>query len=185
MIEFVNNCLQWLSQNYQITLTSIQFIPLVWTVILLIISRKRADKNDAVLGKLNDVFDEDDVRVVKVYEIVKLKQELNTVNAELVKLKEFETDALNALQNKVNAMLEVQSVVYSTIRNENMRSAVNNVIMNAKHAETPTRAKLKQEAEALRKNVEDTVNKVMEEVSKSAGIIESTVGLKDDTLLRY
>ena len=85
---------------------------------------------------------------------------------------------MDILLTKVNAMLDVQSLVYATIKDEKTRVAVNNILTNAKYAVTEQRAKLLEQLAALREQIaqkaKDDVAKVNEAVEKAVSIVEAT-----------
>ena len=86
-------------------------------------------------------------------------------------------------------MLEVQSIVYSTIKDEKVRSTVNNLLVNAKYAETATRAELQKQVEELKAKVAeqvDQLNKTVETVSDSVvKIVKGDTEHTDETVTRY
>lgn len=192
MMEFVKSCWQWVTENYKevfAVLTSAQFVSLIVAIITVLKTAKKTDDNVTASETLNKTLAGTNEGLSKVDNI---DMKIESANAELAKLeKSFETykaaeaERVETLLTKVNAMLEVQSVVYSTIKDDVVRNSVNNLLINAKYAETATRAKLKQEVEELKKKVESKVSDVMEDVTKAATVIESAVGAKDDTVLRY
>lgn len=85
---------------------------------------------------------------------------------------------MDILLTKVNAMLDVQSLVYATIKDEKTRVAVNNILTNAKYAVTEQRAKLLEQLAALREQIaqkaKDDVAKVNAAVEKAVSIVEAT-----------
>ena len=88
---------------------------------------------------------------------------------------------------KVNAILDVQSLVYQTIKDENTRVAVNNILTNAKYAVTEQRAQLIKELNSLKEeNARITAEsnaKVEETVEKATAIIEAT-NMETNTVIR-
>lgn len=82
------------------------------------------------------------------------------------------------LLTKINAILEVQSLVYTTIKDEKTRIAVNNILTNAKYAITEQRAKLLEQLEALKEQVKlsniENQEKVAKAVEKAVSIVEAT-----------
>ena len=86
--------------------------------------------------------------------------EMKDVNKTLIEKCEYLENQMNDLQNsmdilltKVDAMIEVQSVVYTTIKDDKTRATVNNLLTNAKYAVTEQRKKLIDELEALRQQI--------------------------------
>ena len=107
-----------------------------------------------------------------------LKDQLNTLNTDFADLK-----AQNEmLLNKLSAMLDVQSLVYATIKDEPTRVAVLNILANAKYSETSQREKIKQELTALKEQVKETTTetlaKVADTVEKATAIVENNVVLR-------
>lgn len=91
------------------------------------------------------------------------------------------TEACNItdiLLTKINAILEVQSLVYTTIKDEKTRVAVNNILTNAKYAITEQRAKLLEQLEALKEQVKlsnlENQEKVTQAVQKAVSIVEAS-----------
>ena len=86
--------------------------------------------------------------------------EMKDVNKTLIEKCEYLENQMNDLQNsmdilltKVDAMIEVQSVVYTTIKDDKTRATVNNLLTNAKYAVTEQRKKLIDELESLRQQI--------------------------------
>ena len=88
---------------------------------------------------------------------------------------------------KVNAILDVQSLVYQTIKDENTRVAVNNMLTNAKYAVTEQLAQFIKELNSLKEeNARITAEsnaKVEETVEKATAIIEAT-NMETNTVIR-
>lgn len=83
------------------------------------------------------------------------------------------------INNKIAAMIEVQSIVYSTIRDEKIRTTVNSLLVNAKYAETNSRTKLKREIEELRAKIASQASSMQEMVSKTADVLSNIVDPDD------
>ena len=95
---------------------------------------------------------------------------------------------MDNLTTKLNAILEVQSVVYSTIKNEDIRNTVNALLVNAKYAETANRAKLRKEIDDLKAKVASQVTEVQATVEKASDVVKNIVSPKaesTDNIVRY
>ena len=85
-----------------------------------------------------------------------VKSNTETVKSlnEQVILYKKENDALKEnvaeTNHKLDVVLEVMSVVYSKLKDENTRTTVTNIITNAKYAEQKTKAELQAEIDALK-----------------------------------
>lgn len=112
-----------------------------------------------------------------------LTKELSITNNRINEL----TDEVDMLLSKVDAMLDVQSLVYSTTKNDKIREAVMSIISNAKYIKTAQRDQLLKELEQLKnkfaeatknnqKQLEDSVNKAQAIISASdKNVAETTL----------
>lgn len=193
MNEFIYNCYLWVANNYKeitMTLTSAQFISLISAIALIIKSMKKTDANTTSTEALTSKLKENDNSNKTVVDI---KNELGNLKNENARLKnditEFKNETLNSVDvitAKLDAMLEVQSIVYSTIKNDAVRETVSTIVANAKYAETQTRAKLKEEVEDLKNKITEKFDNVMEDVEKTVKVVNAAVSdKKDDTIMRY
>ena len=88
--------------------------------------------------------------------VAKVEEMLSTVKEKQVALEKKVIDSINGIDTlvtKVNAILDVQSLVYQTIKDESTRIAVNNILTNAKYAVTEQRAQLIKELNALKEEM--------------------------------
>lgn len=97
-------------------------------------------------------------------EIKELKTELATV-----------TKREEVLLTKLTAMLNVQYIVYSTLKDENMRITVQNILTNAKFSEDIQKAELIEELERLRAQLEQKAKEVIESATESVEKVESVI----------
>ena len=122
--------------------------------------------------------------------VAKVEEILSTVKEKQVALEKKVIDSINGIDTlvtKVNAILDVQSLVYQTIKDESTRIAVNNILTNAKYAVTEQRAQLIKELNTLKEeNARITAEsnaKVEESVAKATSIIEAT-NVETKTVIR-
>lgn len=182
MIEFINNCIRWVADNYKgilTVLTSAQFISLITACGLLIKSLRSGKDNTTATKALNNTMTKTNESATTVTNIAEKVNKLETANANIIETmannKAEEMEYLDALTTKLNAILEVQSVVYSTIKTEEIRNTVNALLTNAKYVETANRAKLYKEIEDLRTKVASQVTEVQATVDKAADVVKSVV----------
>lgn len=170
-MTWLENIRQWLMDNQTeilAVLTFIQSSGLIGIIVGFVKSIKNIKDNTSNTKKLNTSIES--VDALKE-EIVKLQD----VNTKLIEKCEHLENQNNDIQNsvdtlltKVDAMIEVQSVVYTTIKDDKTRATVNNLLTNAKYAVTAQRAKLLEELDNLRKQVKEYSD-------KAAALVEHTV----------
>lgn len=166
MVEFFQNIGQWFTENKEaivLFFSSIDFAALGAALFWLYKQKKSIEANTSETKQLNTLLKDSEQHNKDMEE---LKAENHELKLQVEGLKSNE----DLLLVKLNAMLDVQSLVYATIKDESTRVAVNNILSNAKYNETATRNKLNTELEALRKKVaeqskalEETVNKAVEQ----------------------
>ena len=121
---------------------------------------------------------------------------LKDVNKELIEKCEYVENQMNDLQNsmdilltKVDAIIEVQSVVYTTIKDDKTRATVNNLLTNAKYAVTEQRKKLIEELEALREQIKTQAEAQKQLVEHAVNKAQSIVKVEDkpeeEVVVRY
>lgn len=112
--------------------------------------------------------------------------EMKDVNKALIEKCEYLENQMNDLQNsmdilltKVDAIIEVQSVVYTTIKDDKTRATVNNLLTNAKYAVTEQRKKLIDELEALRQQIKTQADAQKQLVEHAVNKAQSIVKVED------
>ena len=112
--------------------------------------------------------------------------EMKDINKTLIEKCEYLENQMNDLQNsmdilltKVDAMIEVQSVVYTTIKDDKTRATVNNLLTNAKYAVTEQRKKLIDELEALRQQIKTQAEAQKQLVEHAVNKAQSIVKVED------
>lgn len=112
--------------------------------------------------------------------------EMKDVNKALIEKCDYIENQMNDLQNsmdilltKVDAIIEVQSVVYTTIKDDKTRATVNNLLTNAKYAVTEQRKKLIDELEALRQQIKTQAEAQKQLVEHAVNKAQSIVKVED------
>ena len=112
--------------------------------------------------------------------------EMKDVNKALIEKCEYLENQMNDLQNsmdilvtKIDAIIEVQSVVYTTIKDDKTRATVNNLLTNAKYAVTEQRKKLIDELEALRQQIKTQADAQKQLVEHAVNKAQSIVKVED------
>jgi uncharacterized membrane-anchored protein YhcB (DUF1043 family) len=194
-MEFFRSCYFWVAENYKeitMTFTTAQLFSLISGLVLLVKTIRKTKENTATSIKLKETLTTTNSMSDTV---TQLKTELAVVKAENENLKNTIAenqkelvDFLNTHSTKINTMLEVQSIVYSTIKDDTIRKTVNSLLVNAKYAETASRVKLQEEVESLKAKVDEKMREVAEDVDKAATVVKNIVNpVVDDAqnLMRY
>ena len=182
MTEFFNSCWTWFLENKDsivIFLTSTQFVSLVTVIFNLVKSNKAVGQSTMSSNKLNESLNTTN-KIAPIAEDVKTNTELliKSQESQAEVLKEMNNklnETLNLQTEKINAIIEVQSIVYSTIKDEKVRNTVNNLLIKAKYAETATRAELEKQVEELKAAVAEQDKALNETVEKTANNVKTVV----------
>lgn len=112
--------------------------------------------------------------------------EMRDANKVLIEKCEYLENQMNDLENsmdilitKIDAIIEVQSVVYTTIKDDKTRATVNNLLTNAKYAVTEQRKKLIEELEELRQQIKAQADAQKQLVEHAVNKAQSIVKVED------
>ena len=199
MVEFFQSIYRWLAEHKdQIIafLTSTNFAGIV-SMIVITIKQTKATKigtlsMNNLIAPLKEVNalatrfgDAADTSSTILSNIATLQNKITDITNNITK-------TLDVVQYKVNSMLEVQSLVYSTIKDDNIRANVANILNTAKLSEDATRAELEKQIEELKKIIaENTAKQLEEEAQKKAeqerleAEANDKTGTKKSTASRY
>ena len=191
-MNWLENIGKWFIDNQETilaVLTAIQSSGLVGFIAWAVKSTKQVKLNTKTTEALNN-----SISCVDSLngEVVGLKD----VNKELIEKCEYLENQMNDLQNsmdilltKVDAIIEVQSVVYTTIKDDKTRATVNNLLTNAKYAVTEQRKKLIEELEALREQIKTQAEAQKQLVEHAVNKAQSIVKVEDkpeeEVVVRY
>ena len=191
-MNWLENIGKWFIDNQETilaVLTAIQSSGLVGFIAWAIKSTKQVKLNTKTTEALNN-----SISCVDGLngEVVGLKD----VNKELIEKCEYLENQMNDLQNsmdilltKIDAIIEVQSVVYTTIKDDKTRATVNNLLTNAKYAVTEQRKKLIEELEALREQIKTQAEAQKQLVEHAVNKAQSIVKVEDkpeeEVVVRY
>lgn len=193
MTEFFQNIFQWFVENKDeivLFFTSGNFIAFISAIVLFVKQIKTNKQGNLLSGQLKTSLDSS-TKVVG--DVVAMKETGDNTNAEVKKLEDdlaaFKSevfDTMDTLLAKLNAVVEVQSIVYSTLKDESMRKNINGILMDAKYAETATRAALTAEIEELKQKVSTKMEDVKEVVDAAATKVKKVVSSpKKSAVPRY
>ena len=181
MVEFFKSILNWFVSNKDeivLFFTSSNFVAFLTTIVMLVKQLKTNKSNNDTNKDLKNSLD-NAVSVTK--DVICIRDSVSATNDQLLTVQnDFESfknetyEMLDSIVQKMNAVLEVQSIVYSTIKDETIRKNVSGILMDAKYAETSVRASLEAEVESLR-------NKLSEKIEVIKDVVENVV---EDTAVK-
>ncbi|MBR2385234.1 MAG: hypothetical protein IKA99_06495 [Clostridia bacterium] len=169
--------------------TSSNFVAFMTTIVMLVKQLKSNKANNETNKGLKSSLDN---AVSIASDVVSIRDnsaatndQLLTVQTDFEEFKKETYDALDVIVQKMNAVLEVQSLVYSTIKDETIRKNVNGILMDAKYAETATRASLEAEVEILRKKVNEKIEVIKDVVEDTAVKVRKVTNNNKSSIPRY
>ena len=181
-MTWLENIGKWFVENKETilaVLTAIQSSGLVGFIAWAVKSTKQVKLNTKTTETLNN-------SIACVDGLNGEVAEMKDVNKTLIEKCDYLENQMNDLQNsmdilltKVDAMIEVQSVVYTTIKDDKTRATVNNLLTNAKYAVTEQRKKLIDELEALRQQIKTQAEAQKQLVEHAVNKAQSIVKVED------
>ena len=191
-MEWFNSIREWfvIHKDEIVTfVTSSSFVGFVTTIIMLVKQAKGIKANTAATDNLNGtvtaITDLTNTVDGSLKENLSAQQEIKVEQNQLKsELGELKSDLSNLLA-KVNAMLDVQQVVYSTLKDEQIRKTVNDLLINAKFAETEQRAQLKEKLAQLEELIKAHSKEVDKQVEETVEEAKAIVDAVSDVVTRY
>lgn len=181
-MTWLENIGKWFVENKETilaVLTAIQSSGLIGFIAWAVKSTKQVKLNTKTTETLNK-------SITCVDGLNSEVNEMKGVNKTLIEKCEYLENQMNDLQNsmdilltKVDAMIEVQSVVYTTIKDDKTRATVNNLLTNAKYAVTEQRKKLIDELEELRQQIKTQAEAQKQLVEHAVNKAQSIVKVED------
>ena len=181
-MTWLENIGKWFVENKETilaVLTAIQSSGLVGFIAWAVKSTKQVKLNTKTTETLNN-------SIACVDGLNGEVAEMKDVNKALIEKCDYLENQMNDLQNsmdilltKVDAIIEVQSVVYTTIKDDKTRATVNNLLTNAKYAVTEQRKKLIDELEALRQQIKTQAEAQKQLVEHAVNKAQSIVKVED------
>lgn len=194
MTEFFQNIYAWLAANSNkivAFLTSANFLAML-TLVVNTIRTIKTNKGVAITSTdLKNELSESSKNRSVIASIKGVSETIKDVT-EATKTAIDETKALLdkellTVTNKVNAMLEVQSLVYSTIRDDSLRQTVSNLLNTARYSDANTKEQLQSEIDSLKKALNDKMEEVNQTMSDAIDKVQTVVAtpVEQNTPTRY
>lgn len=194
MTEFFQNIYAWLAANSNkivAFLTSANFLAML-TLVVNTVRTIKTNKGVAITSTdLKTELAESSKNRSVIASIKGVSETIKDVT-EATKTAIDETKALLdkellTVTNKVNAMLEVQSLVYSTIRDDSLRQTVSNLLNTARYNDANTKEQLQSEIDSLKKALNDKMEEVNQTMSDAIDKVQTVVStpVEQNTPTRY
>lgn len=194
MTEFFQNIYAWLAANSNkivAFLTSANFLAML-TLVVNTVRTIKTNKGVAITSTDLKTELAESSKNRTVIESIKGVSETIKEVTEATKTAIDETKALLdkellTVTNKVNAMLEVQSLVYSTIRDDSLRQTVSNLLNTARYSDANTKEQLQSEIDSLKKALNDKMEEVNQTMSDAIDKVQTVVAtpVEQNTPTRY
>lgn len=137
---------------------------------------KSTDTLNETLTKTNEMSSEVKTNNVNV---TKLTEENASLRTELKSTEEKLTYENEQLMEKLNAIIEVQSIVYSTIRDDSVRTTVNTILNNARYSDVNTREKLQSQIDELKQTFDEKIANVVNTVDTAIDTFSDNLNLAE------
>ena len=167
MMEWLQNIYNWIIENKDniyTFFTSSTFVSSIVLLMSLLRSTKSTKKNTLSLDLFNsNVFNytemKKDVNSIR-NEQSKINTELLNCNSKINKLQDLMDNFSKSMDVKINAILEVQNTVYSTLKDDNIRNTVNCILVSAKNSKDITKVKMQEELNELKVKLNEKLEDV-------------------------
>ena len=167
------------------------------TAIVMIIRNHRATKKNTEVGgglvasmdRVNNLQDtvkaNTDVVACQVESVQELNNKYSDLSLKIANVEQNLMDKFDIIDQRMGAILDVQSMVYTTIQNDDLRTNVQNVIANAKLITDGTRTELKKQISDLKDEIQVIVDAANAKVAQIGENIEAVVDNKKNNTVRY
>lgn len=195
MIEFLttlkDNCWLWFLDNKDTILAwfmSGQAASVVTTVVMLVKNAKRIRGNTESTETLNTTLKntnvmKDDVDVLKDKVSVLTEENVNLSNS-VIDLETKLSQSNKLITNKLDSIIEVQSIVYSTIRDDSVRQTVNTILNNARYSDTNFKEQLESEISGLKEEFENKMADISKGMTEAIDKVSNSVNAAETAKAR-
>jgi hypothetical protein len=181
-MEFLQNIWSWIVTNKQgleTFFSSTTFAAIVTAIVAIVKQIKTSKQNTKSLDGVKETLAETniiktDVELVKEA-TSKSEQVIQSCNTKIEDVENKLNEFISSMDEKVNAMLEVQSIVYSTIKDDTIRTSVNSILVQAKHSGAKAKADLAKELEEIKAKFHAMVQSTNEQVDEMVDEVKHVV----------
>ena len=200
MISWFDSIWNWFCDNRESIVTfvtSSDFALGIATMFTLVKTILSTNKNTSSLDLTTKAVKENTVIKDNVLDINNktnnMSVNINEINSKIAKIEESNKQFNEEVLFKINSVLDVQSIVYSTIKDDDLRNSVNHILINAKHSDSISKAKLHEEIKNLKvaveqknKDLDEAVNEIVNKVSNDVDNVNNVNSVKSSSkLTRY
>lgn len=195
MIEFLttlkDNCWLWFLDNKDAIFAwfmSGQAVSVVASFVMLIKNAKQIKGNTDSTNTLNGTLEntnvmKDDLDVLKE-KVVTLANENEKLSKSVVELETDLSQSNKLIANKLDAIIEVQSIVYSTIRDDSVRQTVNTILNNARYSDTNFKEQLESEISGLKAEFETKMADISKGMTDAIDKVSNSVNAGETAKMR-
>lgn len=185
MVEFFRSLFQWFVYNKDeilLFLSSTNVVGFVSNIVLAYKQIRATAVSNATVSSLADPLESVNSLSKDVESSLETSQralaQSQTIMLEITQFKSDVTETLDILQQKIDAILDVQSIVYSSLRDEVARKNVSNILVTAKLIDKAKIVELEQQLENLKNTVDSKVEDVKQIVDTETAKAKKTVATK-------
>lgn len=182
MVELIKNVGQWIAEHKDIiitTVTSSQFVGFIAAIVMFIKQKRKLAENTAQSKSLEDVIKENKDLTNKVDNLEQTIYEQNKILTEfknfVEKSTKTNTEDVAVMNEKLNSIIDASSVAWSTIRDEEVRKNVGNILTTAKYREAGKLKDVQDKVVNLQKELLETTQKLQEQIQNNAKKVEEVV----------
>ena len=195
MIEFLttlkDNCWLWFLDNKDTILAwfmSGQAASVVTTIVMLVKNAKQIKGNTESTKTLNTTLEntnvmKDDVDVLK-NKVSILTEENTKLSNSVIDLETKLSQSNKLITSKLDAIIEVQSIVYSTIRDDSVRQTVNTILNNARYSDSNFKEQLESEISGLKEEFENKMADISKGMTEAIDKVSNSVNAAETAKAR-
>ena len=192
MVELFTNLLAWISAHQTeiiTTVTSATFTNSIVSLCNFIKDIKAKKENTEITKNLVSSAESLNDAAQSVKEngenIAKLESNYEQLYSDFKDYKLVTDNKLDLIINKVDAMLDVQANVYSTIKDESLKETVSGIITSAKYKESNDVIEMRNKIEELQKALQEKAQEMNSKITESVKAVKKVVKtVKDNTVTR-
>ena len=182
MVELIRNVGRWVVEHKDIiiaTVTSSQFAGFIAAIVMFIKQKRKLAENTAQAKSLEDVIKENKTLTDKVTNLENTLSEQNKILTDfkdyVVKNTKTNAEDVAVMNEKLNSIIDASSVAWSTIRDEEVRKNVGNILTTAKYREAGKLKDVQDKVVNLQKELLETTQKLQEQIQNNAKKVEEVV----------
>ena len=155
-MTWFDNIYKWIMENIDVITAwlSAGGLGTVLASCVLLVRNVRAAKNGSYLtDRLNDSLVDNNKfsKGIKITiesvenKLTTVDEQVNNITEQFIALNDKFDKSIDIINSKIGAMMEVQSLVYSTVKDEDMRNNINKILTSAKYNDTGVQMEIAKE----------------------------------------